>query len=105
MTPPAGSGAGRPSGPAPLGRLHVLTDARGGRDPLPVVAAALSGGAPVIQVRSKGCTDRELYDLALRVRRMCDEAGAACVVNDRPDVALAAGAAGTHLGAGDLPLP
>ena len=49
------------------GRLHVLTDAREGGAPLQVVAAALSAGAPVVQVRAKGCTDRELYDFALRV--------------------------------------
>ena len=87
-----------------VGRLHVLTDTRDGRDALPVVAAALSAGAPVVQVRSKGGTDRELFDLAERVARMCDDAGALCLVDDRVDVALAVGAGGTHLGAHDLPL-
>jgi len=86
------------------GRLYVLTDAREGRAPLQVVAAALSAGAPVVQVRAKGCTDRELYDVALRVAGLCARSGAACVVDDRPDVALAVGAAGTHLGPADLPL-
>jgi thiamine-phosphate pyrophosphorylase len=87
-----------------LGRLHVLTDARGGRDPLVVVAAALAAGAPVIQVRAKGCTDRQLYEFALRVTELCAAHGAMCLVNDRPDVALAVGAGGTHLGAQDLPV-
>ncbi len=87
-----------------LGRLHVLTDARGGRATLEVVAAALSAGAPVVQVRAKGVTDRELHDLALRVVALCRAAGATCLVDDRVDVALAAGADGTHLGATDLPL-
>lgn len=91
--------------PAPaLGRLHVLTDVRPGRDPLAVVAAALSAGAPTVQVRAKHLTDRALYDLALRVSVLCDEHGADCLVDDRVDVALAVGAAGTHLGAHDLPL-
>ena len=88
----------------PLGRLHVLTDTRDGRDALPVVRAALSAGAPVIQVRSKGGTDRGLYDLASRVAELCTAAGALCVVDDRPDVAVAVRAGGTHLGATDLPL-
>ncbi len=88
----------------PLGRLHVLTDTRDGRDALAVVTAALSAGAPVVQVRSKGGTDRELHDLAERVARLCDEAGALCLVDDRVDIALAVGAGGTHLGAHDLPL-
>ena len=87
-----------------IGRLHVLTDAREGRAPLQVVAAALSAGAPVVQVRAKGCTDRELYEFAGRVTGMCAAAGALCIVDDRPDVALAVGAGGTHLGAHDLPL-
>jgi len=82
----------------------VLTDARPGQAPLQVVAAALSAGAPVVQVRAKGVSDRELYDLALRVVALCAQVGATCLVDDRADVALAVGAAGTHLGAGDLPL-
>jgi thiamine-phosphate pyrophosphorylase len=86
------------------GRLHVLTDTRDGRDAVAVVRAALSAGAPVVQVRSKDGTDRELHDLADRVARLCEQAGALCVVDDRPDVALAVGAGGTHLGAHDLPM-
>ena len=90
--------------PAELGRLHVLTDTRDGRDALGVVRAALSAGAPVVQVRAKDGTDRALYELAERVARLCEAAGALCIVDDRPDVALAVGAGGTHLGAQDLPL-
>jgi thiamine-phosphate pyrophosphorylase len=89
---------------AALGRLHVLTDTRQGRDALPVVRAALAAGAPVVQVRAKDGTDRDLFDLAERVARLCDAAGALCLVDDRVDVALAVGAGGTHLGAFDLPL-
>ena len=89
-----------------LPRLHVVTDAREGRRPLEVVRAALAaGGAQVaVQVRAKGVSDRALFDVATRVAALCDEAGALCLVNDRPDVALAVGAGGTHLGADDLPL-
>lgn len=87
-----------------LGRLHVISDARGGRDALGVVAAAVKAGAPVVQVRAKGCADRVLYDFACRVTELCSAAGATCIVNDRVDVALAVGAAGTHLGAQDMPI-
>jgi thiamine-phosphate pyrophosphorylase len=86
-----------------LGRLHVLTDARGGRAALDAVAAAVSAGAPVVQVRAKDCTDRVLYEFAQAVVGICGDT-ATCLVNDRVDVALAVGAAGTHLGAEDLPL-
>lgn len=87
-----------------VGRLHVLTDTRPGRRPLEVAAAALAAGAPVVQVRAKGGTDRELYDLAVRVAALCARYGAQCVVDDRADVARAVGAAGVHVGEHDLPV-
>ena len=87
-----------------LGRLHVLTDARGGRAALEVVTAAVGAGAPVVQVRAKDCSDRELYEFACQVVGICVPQGTTCIVNDRVDVALASGAAGTHLGAHDLPV-
>lgn len=87
-----------------LGRLHVLTDARGGPGALAVVEQAVAAGAPVVQVRAKDCTDRVLYDFAAAVVDICAGRGTACLVNDRVDVALAVGADGTHLGADDLPV-
>lgn len=87
-----------------VGRLHVVTDARGGRAALDAVRAALVAGAPVVQVRAKGGTDRERYAFAREVVVLCRAAGARCLVNDRVDIALAAGADGTHVGADDLPV-
>ncbi|MBX6751923.1 MAG: thiamine phosphate synthase, partial [Micromonosporaceae bacterium] len=68
-----------------LGRLHVLTDARDGRDVLHTATLAVRAGAPVIQLRVKGVTDRELYDLGVRLVAVCTEHGARCLVNDRVD--------------------
>ncbi|WP_246063803.1 thiamine phosphate synthase [Blastococcus colisei] len=87
-----------------IGGLHVLTDARQGRDALGVVSAAVAAGARIVQVRVKFCPDRALYDFAARVAEVCARRGATCIVDDRVDIALAVGAAGTHLGAGDLPV-
>jgi len=87
-----------------LGRLHVVTDTRPARDPLRTVGAALTAGAPVVQVRGKDLSDAELYELASRVAERCAQHGALCVVNDRPDVALAVGAGGVHVGSQDLPV-
>jgi thiamine-phosphate pyrophosphorylase len=86
------------------GRLHVITDARPVGEVLPVVVAALRGGAPVVQLRTKTGTDRERYELASRVVELCDAHGATCVVDDRLDLALAVGAHGVHLGEHDLPV-
>src|SRR2546423_8703803 len=89
----------------PLGRLHLLTDCRPGRDRGPVVRAALSVGVPVVQVRvPDGWSDRAAYALASVVAGLCREAGATCLINDRLDVALAVGADGAHVGADDLPV-
>ena len=90
-----------------LGRLHLITDARAGRNPLTVVQAALSVARTelVVQVRvADDATDRQAYDLARRVIALCARYDATCLVNDRLHVALAVGAAGGHVGADDLPV-
>src|SRR5512132_3274057 len=71
------------------------------------LARALVREARVLQVRIKppgGCDAGELVRIARRARRICDAAGAALIVNDRIDVALAADADGVHLGQTDLPI-
>lgn len=91
--------------PLPLGRLHVITDTRPGRDPVAVARAALSAGAPVLQVRVQDHhTDREAFDLTLALLELCRRYDATCLVNDRLHVAVAAGADGGHVGALDLPV-
>ncbi|GAA3296184.1 thiamine phosphate synthase [Dactylosporangium vinaceum] len=88
-----------------LGRLHLITDTRPGRDTLAVVAAALRAGFDVVQVRPEDhVTDREAYDLTVRILAMCRELDRICLVNDRLHIALAAGADGGHVGADDLPV-
>jgi len=87
-----------------IGRLHVLTDARAGRDALHTATLALEAGAPVVQLRVKGVSDRSLYELGMRLVAACTARGATCLVNDRVDIALAVGAHGTHLGSDDLPV-
>jgi thiamine-phosphate pyrophosphorylase len=91
----------------PIPRLHLITDTRPGREPLAVVAAALDVAGPdlAVQVRVEDdATDRDAYELAARVRALCAEAGATCLVNDRLHIALAVGADGGHVGALDLPV-
>src|SRR5690606_29512569 len=87
-------------------RLIVITDRRlaSPRSIFDVVLAALEAGAPAVQLRDKEATSRELYEQALRLREMTDRHGALLFVNDRLDVALAAGAGGVHLRPDDLPI-
>lgn len=78
-------------------------DAPGGL--LETVEAALLGGVTAVQLREKNGTDREILQTADRVRELCTDHGAAFFMNDRVDLALAAGADGVHLGIDDLSIP
>jgi thiamine-phosphate pyrophosphorylase len=95
----------RPAGPAIRGFYAVLD-----RDDEALARALVgAGGARVLQVRIKPAGGPAppagaLVRIATMARRVCDEAGAALVVNDRVDVALAVDADGVHLGQTDLPL-
>lgn len=84
-------------------RLMLVTDDRllEDRDLLEVCQAAEAGGVTSIQLRLKRVASRRLLTLARAVRTAIQ---IPLLVNDRVDVALAAGAAGAHLGPDDLPL-
>lgn len=112
----------QPRGPAapPLARLasarlYLCTDARRERGDLAEFAdAALAGGVDIIQLRDKGSPGEqrlgplEARDELAALEVLGDAArrhGALLAVNDRADIARAAGAAVLHLGQDDLPLP
>jgi thiamine-phosphate pyrophosphorylase len=65
-------------------------------------AAFLEGGAGILQIRHKHHWSRGFFESARTVARLCREAGAALVVNDRADFALLLDA-GLHVGQDDLP--
>jgi thiamine-phosphate pyrophosphorylase len=85
-------------------RLYVVTDARSGRGDLTeFLEAILEAGADIVQLREKDAEAGDLLRWAGSFRQAAHRHGALFVVNDRPDVALAAGADGVHLGQNDLP--
>jgi thiamine-phosphate diphosphorylase len=88
---------------ASLIRLMLVTDDGlvEGRDLVELARAAERGGATAVQLRLKRATPREQVDAA---RALVASLGIPVLVNDRPDIALAAGAAGVHLGPDDLPV-
>ena len=96
-------------------RLYLCTDARRERGDLAeFVDAALAGGVDIVQLRDKGSAGEERFgplearDELAALEILTDAArrhGALVAVNDRADVALAAGADILHLGQDDLPLP
>ena len=87
-------------------RLMVLTAPRPacGRTLPRVVRECLEAGASAIQLRDKTASAAELYDIALELLVEVNAFDALLLVNDRFDVALAAGAHGVHLGPEDLPV-
>lgn len=64
----------------------------------------ISGGADCIQLRAKALPDDELFVLAEIFVRICRDGGVLSVINDRVDIAVAAGADGLHVGQNDLPI-
>lgn len=87
-------------------RLMVVTDADAAapRGVVEVVQEALAGGCRAIQLRDKKGSAREVFALAKELRTLTRASDALLFVNDRVDIALAAGADGVHLGPSDLPL-
>jgi thiamine-phosphate pyrophosphorylase len=85
--------------------LYLVTDRHqtGGRDILEVLGQAVAAGAPAIQLREKGLDTVGLYRLAETLLTMTRKAGAALLINDRVDVAMALGADGVHLTRKSLP--
>jgi thiamine-phosphate pyrophosphorylase len=65
------------------------------------VAAAVRGGATSVQVRLKAAPPREVVEVTRAIVR---KVAVPVIVNDRADIALAAGAAGVHVGEADLPV-
>jgi thiamine-phosphate pyrophosphorylase len=85
--------------------LYFVCDRRpGGRPLADVLAPALRGGVDVFQLRDKQAGDEEILESAAQARALCTEAGALFIVNDRPDLAVAAGADGVHVGQDDGPI-
>jgi thiamine-phosphate pyrophosphorylase len=83
---------GVPGDPPDPGRLPEL------------LRAAVGGGVEVFQLREKRLPDDELTAVANATRALCERIGALLIVNDRPQVALDAGADGVHVGQDDMPV-
>jgi thiamine-phosphate pyrophosphorylase len=82
-------------------RLYLVCDERSDE----FLEAALRGGVDLVQLRIKHANDQEILTAAERFKRICHAHGAMLIVNDRPDLAVAAGADGVHLGQDDTSVP
>jgi len=86
--------------------LYYITDRRGlrGEDPLPLVEQAVAAGVDLIQLRERDLSARGLLALAEAAQGRCRGSRTLLLVNDRLDIALAAGADGLHLPSHGLPV-
>ncbi|MFZ0033463.1 MAG: thiamine phosphate synthase [Sedimentisphaerales bacterium] len=85
-------------------RLYVIISSSLPADVFSLTGHCLAGGADCIQLRAKDIDDDKLFALTLEFVKVCKDAGVLSIINDRVDIAVAAGADGVHLGQNDLPI-
>jgi thiamine-phosphate pyrophosphorylase len=85
-------------------RLNAIVDPEraGGHDPVRLARLVAEGGATLVQLRDKSSETRTMIERARAIKAALAPLGVPFVVNDRVDVALAAGADGVHLGPEDM---
>ncbi|MCA1842013.1 MAG: thiamine phosphate synthase, partial [Actinobacteria bacterium] len=98
MTTPAGDARRAALATA---RLYLCTPDR--QDLAEFVTAVCGAGVDIVQLRDKELPDRALLERAALAREAAHAAGALFVLNDRPDLAVACGADGVHVGQDDIP--
>ena len=102
MTGPVDRPAGPPAGGWGLDRrrLYLCTPDR--PDLEAFLEACIGGGVDVVQLRDKVLGDAALVERARLAHRVCARHGVPFVLNDRPDLAVLAGADGVHVGQDDM---
>ncbi len=85
-------------------RLYALIDPQraDGRDPAELARLVVEGGATLVQLRDKTGSTRQLIEEARAIGAALTGSGVPFLINDRVDVALAAGADGVHVGWDDI---
>jgi thiamine-phosphate pyrophosphorylase len=99
---PASSGGSGPHFDTASLRLYLVTPVRPGFADF--LAAAIRGGVEVVQVRERSLPDGQLLDSLAEAREVTSEHGVPLGVNDRPDLAVLAGADFVHVGQDDIPV-
>jgi thiamine-phosphate pyrophosphorylase len=86
--------------------LYFITDSTGKteKDFLRVVKQACEGGVTLVQLREKEKSGLEYLNLAKKVKRITDQYDIPLIIDDRVDIAMAADAAGVHVGQTDIPV-
>ena len=86
-------------------RLYAVTDRAWAADEdalMDQIAAAIDGGAGIVQLREKHLDHEAFLREARRFVALCREKGVVSIINDAVDIAAAVGAEGVHVGQSDL---
>lgn len=85
-------------------RLYAVTDRRwlNGRTLADAVGSAIRGGVTCVQLREKSLDGGDLLNEAKQVLAVCRKYGVPLIINDDPQIALACGADGVHVGQQDM---
>lgn len=90
-----------------ISRLYAILDLESIRaldlDPLALASAYVESGIRLLQVRAKAAGARDVLEVSRAIVDRGRSHDASVIVNDRPDIAVMAGAAGVHVGQADLP--
>jgi len=84
--------------------LYVIISSSLPADVLSLTHRCVTGGADCIQLRAKDADDDSRFAMAVEFVQICRAADVLSIINDRVDIAVAAGADGVHLGQNDLPI-
>jgi thiamine-phosphate pyrophosphorylase len=85
-------------------RLYVIITSSLPAEVISLTHKCVEGGADCIQLRAKDPNDNKVFALAAEFVQICKAGGIFSIINDRADIAVAAGADGVHLGQNDLPI-
>jgi len=85
-------------------RLYAIITSDLPSELLSLASRCSAGGADCLQLRAKAMPDNRRFAVAVEFVEICREMGTLSIINDRADIAIAAGADGVHLGRNDLPV-
>ena len=75
-----------------------------GRNVCEILSGIAAAGAKIVQIREKNRSDSDMFELVRKCKEITDRYQMLLIVDDRLDIAMAAGADGVHLGQEDFPL-
>ena len=84
--------------------LYAILDPSLTKEPVSFARELAGAGVRLVQLRDKSSSARKVFDASRELIASLSPWGVRVVVNDRPDIAAMAGAAGVHVGQDDLPV-